>query len=189
MIGWHHQLNGQEFEQTLGHGEVQGSLACCCLWGHKESETIEQLNSNFPSASSPLQLVSGNAATACGIGTPSTHVLTRLFSFNFLRSVFIYFRHASPHAGSQFPTQGLNPSPLHWEHRVLISRPTGKFTQGCLYCIVLSFQCPGRCLGRIVRMQQHHIICQHPKSSESGCDDTKRYWPHPRAAHNLSHLR
>ncbi|XP_055411906.1 ADAMTS-like protein 3 isoform X4 [Bubalus kerabau] len=35
-------------------------------------------------------------------------------------------------------------------------------------------QCPGRCLGRIVRMQQHHIICQHPNSSESGCDDTKR---------------
>ena len=189
MIGWHHQLNGQEFEQTLGHGEVQGSLACCCLWGHKESETIEQLNSNFPSASSSLQLVSGNAATACGIGTPSTHVLTRLFSVNFLRSVLIYFHHASPHAGSQFPTQGLNPSPLHWEHRVLTSRPTGKFTQGCLYCIVLSFQCPGRCLGRIVRMQQHHIICQHPNSSESGCDDTKRYWPHPRAAHNLSHLR
>ncbi|XP_055273891.1 ADAMTS-like protein 3 isoform X5 [Moschus berezovskii] len=35
-------------------------------------------------------------------------------------------------------------------------------------------QCPGRCLGRIVRMQQHHIKCQHPNSSESGCDDTKR---------------
>ncbi|XP_045019748.1 ADAMTS-like protein 3 isoform X6 [Bubalus bubalis] len=35
-------------------------------------------------------------------------------------------------------------------------------------------QCPGRCLGRIVRMQQHHIICQHPNSSESGCDDAKR---------------
>ena len=29
MVGWHHQLNGQEFEQTLGDGEGQGSLVCC----------------------------------------------------------------------------------------------------------------------------------------------------------------
>ena len=36
MFGWHHQLNGHEFEQALGNGEGQGNLACCCLWGHKE---------------------------------------------------------------------------------------------------------------------------------------------------------
>ena len=54
MVGWYHQLNGQELEQTLGHGEVQGSLAYCSSWGHKELETTEQLNSNSPSASSPL---------------------------------------------------------------------------------------------------------------------------------------
>ena len=51
MVGWHHQLNGQEFEQTLGDGEVQGNLACCSSWGYKESETVEQLNNNFPLAS------------------------------------------------------------------------------------------------------------------------------------------
>jgi len=39
MAGWHHQLNGHEFEQTLGDGEGQGSLACCSPWGHKESDT------------------------------------------------------------------------------------------------------------------------------------------------------
>ena len=39
MVGWHHQLNGHEFEQTPGDSEVQGSLACCSLWGHKESDT------------------------------------------------------------------------------------------------------------------------------------------------------
>ena len=39
MVGWHHQLNGHEFEQTLGDREVQGSLACCGPWGHKESDT------------------------------------------------------------------------------------------------------------------------------------------------------
>ena len=37
MVGWHHQLNGHEFEQTLGDDEGQGSLACCSPWGHKES--------------------------------------------------------------------------------------------------------------------------------------------------------
>ena len=33
MVGWHHRLNGHEFEQTLGDGEGQGSLVCCSPWG------------------------------------------------------------------------------------------------------------------------------------------------------------
>ena len=40
MVGWHHQLNAHEFEQTLGDGEGQGSLMCCSLWGCKESDPI-----------------------------------------------------------------------------------------------------------------------------------------------------
>ena len=44
MAGWHHQLDGREFEQALGNGDGQGSLACCSPWGHKESNTTEQLN-------------------------------------------------------------------------------------------------------------------------------------------------
>ena len=44
MVGWHHQLDGQEFEQALGVGDGQGSLACCSLWGHKQSDKTEQLN-------------------------------------------------------------------------------------------------------------------------------------------------
>ena len=39
MVGWHHQLNGHEFEQTLGDGERQGNLACCGPQGHEESGT------------------------------------------------------------------------------------------------------------------------------------------------------
>ena len=35
MVGWHHWLNGHEFEQTLGDGEGQWSLACCSAWGHR----------------------------------------------------------------------------------------------------------------------------------------------------------
>ena len=41
MIGWHHRLNGHEFEQTLGDSEGQGSLACCSPWSHKESDMTE----------------------------------------------------------------------------------------------------------------------------------------------------
>ena len=47
MAGWHHQLNGHEFEQALGGGEGQGSLVCCTPWGHKESDTTEQLKNKM----------------------------------------------------------------------------------------------------------------------------------------------
>jgi len=43
MAGWHHLLDGHEFEQALGVGGGQGSLACCSSRGHKESDTTEQL--------------------------------------------------------------------------------------------------------------------------------------------------
>ena len=47
IVGWHQQLNGHEFEQALGDGEGQGSLACYSLRGHKESDMTEpQLNNN-----------------------------------------------------------------------------------------------------------------------------------------------
>ena len=46
MGGWHHRLNGHEFDQVPGDGEGQGSLVCCSLWGRKESDTTEPLNSN-----------------------------------------------------------------------------------------------------------------------------------------------
>ena len=46
MVGWYHQLNGHEFEQTLGNGEEQGSLVCCSPWDFKELYITEQLNSN-----------------------------------------------------------------------------------------------------------------------------------------------
>ena len=44
MAGWHHQLNGCEFEWTPGDGDGQGGLECCDSWGHKESDTTERLN-------------------------------------------------------------------------------------------------------------------------------------------------
>ena len=46
MVGWHHQLNGHEFEHAPGNGEGQGSLACCISWGRKELDMTEQLKNN-----------------------------------------------------------------------------------------------------------------------------------------------
>ena len=46
MVGWHHRLNGHEFNQTLGDGEGQETLACFSPWGHKESDMTERLNNN-----------------------------------------------------------------------------------------------------------------------------------------------
>ena len=59
MVGQHHQLDGHGFEQALGCGEGQGSLACCSPWGHKESVTEQQ------------QLSEGTHKVSCALG-PST---------------------------------------------------------------------------------------------------------------------
>ena len=55
MIGWHHQLNGHEFEQDPEVCEGQVSLAFCTPWGHKELDTTEQLNNNKQGNSVKLQ--------------------------------------------------------------------------------------------------------------------------------------
>ena len=47
IVGWHHRLDGHEFEQTPGVGDGQGSLACCSPRGHKESDMPERLNSSI----------------------------------------------------------------------------------------------------------------------------------------------
>ena len=44
IVGWHHQLDGHEFEQALRINDGQGSLECCSPWGHKEANTTKQLN-------------------------------------------------------------------------------------------------------------------------------------------------
>ena len=47
MVEWHHQLNGHEFEQTLGDREGRGSLTCLCSWGPKELEMSQRLNNSY----------------------------------------------------------------------------------------------------------------------------------------------
>ena len=46
MVGWHHWLNGHEFEQALRNTEGQGNLVCYSPWGHKESDMIEQVKNS-----------------------------------------------------------------------------------------------------------------------------------------------
>ena len=54
MVGWHHRLNGCEFDQAPGDGEGQGSLVCCSPWGHRESDMTERLNNSNNNKSSDL---------------------------------------------------------------------------------------------------------------------------------------
>ena len=46
MVGWHHRLNGHEFEQASGDSEGQGSLECCSPWDQEELDMTKQLNNN-----------------------------------------------------------------------------------------------------------------------------------------------
>ena len=63
MVGWHHQFNRNELEQTLGDSEGQGSLVCCSPWGPKELDMTERLNNNLWKylGLSPASLLTGTS--------------------------------------------------------------------------------------------------------------------------------
>ena len=61
MLGWHYQLKGYEFEQTLGDGEGQGSLACCNPWGHKELTWLSDWTTNIKISQIYISIVEDNA--------------------------------------------------------------------------------------------------------------------------------
>ena len=63
MVGWHHQLNGHDFEQTPGDGDGKGSLACCSPWGCKELDMTEQLNNHSKNLPEGTQLLSSRVHT------------------------------------------------------------------------------------------------------------------------------
>ena len=66
MVGCHHRLNGHEFEQALGVGDRQGSLACWSSWGRKESDTTERLNDMSKSPSPHTELAGALTALEGG---------------------------------------------------------------------------------------------------------------------------
>ena len=71
MVGWHHRLNGHEFEQVPGDGEGQESLACCSPWSCKESERLtNQTTTGGPVAKTPCAQCRGPRLIP-GLGTRS----------------------------------------------------------------------------------------------------------------------
>ena len=68
-IGWHHWLNGHEFEQTPGDGEGQGSLACHNPWGRKESDTTFWLQNNRDREGDERVMLHQSLSTATPIST------------------------------------------------------------------------------------------------------------------------
>ena len=55
MVGWHHQFNGHEFDQTLGDSEGQGSLACCSQWDGKELDSTQGQNNSSSKVPHPCR--------------------------------------------------------------------------------------------------------------------------------------
>ena len=120
MVGWCHRLNGHEFEQTLGDGEGQGSLACCSPRGHKESDTTYRLdndnNSSRVQAAKPrggsslcaMWLVTeefrGMSCVDLPSGRVNEKVLLRYKPYHLSLCCFIFF--------FQFPWVYLEPSCL-----------------------------------------------------------------------------
>ena len=66
MVGWHHSLDGYDFEKASGVGDGQGSLMCCRPWGPKELDTTEQLNS-----ADPVLMIFFTVALSCGLKSGS----------------------------------------------------------------------------------------------------------------------
>ena len=65
MVGWHHQLTGHEFEQTLADGEGRGSLVCCSPRGFKELDITERLNINNWAKMARTWLISDSISNFC----------------------------------------------------------------------------------------------------------------------------
>ena len=85
MVGWHHQLNGHEFEQTPGDGDGQGSLVCCSPWGRKGLDTTEQLNDN----KDELQIQSPLMQLTLTLNKALIFLFLILFFFQIASSLFL----------------------------------------------------------------------------------------------------
>ena len=97
MVGWHHRVKGHEFEQPLGIGDEQGSLACCSPWGRTKLDMTERLNWTE-------QAFHCSDFSCCGAWALSTQA-----------SVVVVLGLSCPLAACGiFLDQGLNLYPLHW---------------------------------------------------------------------------
>ena len=95
MVGWHHQLNRHEFEQALGDGEGQRSLACCSPQYPKEPDTTEQLNNNsmelrLLQGENPEEELSGWRGLSCGFYKARLAPWPMAADFSFFAKLSIY---------------------------------------------------------------------------------------------------
>ena len=87
MVGWHHRLNGHEFEQILGDSEGQGSLGCCGPWGYKESDTTWWLNNDNQLSGASILLFS----MLSPLGVHSWEWLQRLRAWQWAAHLFPFW--------------------------------------------------------------------------------------------------
>ena len=101
MVRWYHQQSRHESEQALGHGEGQGSLVHCSLWGRKEPDTTTTLKEKTPNTVSESRLVMSDSLPPHGLYSPwnSPGQNTEVGRLSLLQAIF--------------PTQGSNPGLPH----------------------------------------------------------------------------
>ena len=98
MVGWHHQLNGHEFEQAPGVLDGQGSLACCSPWDRKELETTERLNNKRATVAAAESLQSCPTLRDSIDGNPPDYPVPGILQARTLEWVAISFSNACMHA-------------------------------------------------------------------------------------------
>ena len=91
MAGWHHRLDGREFEWTPGDGDGQGGLACCDSLGLKESDTTEQLNWTELKVRIGNQKIKSLVTEKCNVRNQSPE--SKFGELNFFQKIFIYLFH------------------------------------------------------------------------------------------------
>ena len=84
MVGWHHWLDGREFEQALGVGNGQGRQACCSPWGNKELDITEWLNWTDYMGNNKEQLPMAGFDVTVVISNVHAHTSTEIYFFLFL---------------------------------------------------------------------------------------------------------
>ena len=118
MVGWHHQLNGHEFEQALGDSEGQGSLVCCSSWGCKKLDTTEWLNNNasLSNNTTTYQLWSTGVYGILWVGNQISFLqqpLWRVFLVVFPCRMEITGKDCSPHAKWELKFEARSEWPQH----------------------------------------------------------------------------
>ena len=91
MVGWHHRLNGHEFEQAPGVSEEQGSLVCCSPWDHKESDKTERLNWTVPKTCTEDPALADAIHDFITYSFPTSQYIIKIsfkWSFSFLIFIF-----------------------------------------------------------------------------------------------------